>query len=53
MKKHPILFEKNLKQYPFNEFDNQFYKLQPLHIYINQYIKNNIEKLGVLWFFSW
>ena len=37
-------FEKNLKQYPFNEFDNQFYKLQPLHIYINQYIKNNIEK---------
>jgi len=31
-------------RYPFDEYDDKFYKLDPLHIYLIPFVKKNIEK---------
>lgn len=36
-------FKSQYERYPFDEYDNAFYELEPLQAYLTQFIKENIE----------
>ncbi len=37
------VFQSQYERYPFDEYDDAFYKLEPLQKYLTQFIKENIE----------
>ncbi len=37
------VFQSQYERYPFDEYDDAFYKLEPLQTYLTQFIKENIE----------
>ena len=38
------VFQKQYERYPFDEYDDKFYELEPLQSYLISYVKKNIEK---------
>lgn len=36
-------FEKKYKAYPFDEYDNAFYEMEPLETYLKKYIREHLE----------
>ena len=37
------VFQSQYERYPFDEYDDAFYELEPLQTYLTQFIKDNIE----------
>ncbi len=37
-------FQARYKRYPFHEYDNAFYDIEPLETYLISFVRNNIEK---------